>query len=205
MTMPFPPKSTVAALAVAAGFVLAATPAVACSEDSYMGTICTFGFGYCPTNWVPADGRLLPMAQYQALYSLFSTTYGGDGRTTFGVPDLRGRAAIGSGQGNNLPPVKLGAMVGQPQAQVPVPLPQHGHQAIFEPTGTVTVATVQPGSGAATVLQTGSGGNVGGNVGGTVAVQPAGTPSPAVTVPTQSPAVGLTVCVMTAGVYPVRP
>lgn len=59
----------------------------------WMYTAATF----CPRGWATASGQLLPINQYQALFSLYGTTWGGDGRTTFGLPDLRGRRAIGFG------------------------------------------------------------------------------------------------------------
>jgi len=56
----------------------------------FLGEVRTFGFNFCPRGWAPADGRLLPVSQYTALFSLLGTQYGGDGRTTVGLPDLRG-------------------------------------------------------------------------------------------------------------------
>jgi len=62
-----------------------------------MGEIRLFGGNFSIRNWMLCEGQLLSITQYQALYSLLGTTYGGDGRTTFGLPDLRGRIAIGPG------------------------------------------------------------------------------------------------------------
>lgn len=73
---------------------LAPTQAVAQSEP-LLGQVNLFGTRWCPRNWLPADGSLLPINRYQALFSLFGTTYGGDGRTTFALPDLRARAPVG--------------------------------------------------------------------------------------------------------------
>lgn len=74
--------------------------------DAYTGSIFAVGFNFAPQNspgtWALCDGRLYNINDYQALYSLLGTTYGGDGVTTFGVPDLRGRAPIGQGQGTGL-------------------------------------------------------------------------------------------------------
>ena len=61
-----------------------------------------FGFNFPPRGWALCDGQLLPISQNQALFSLFGTIYGGDGRTTFALPDLRGRSAIHFGQGPGL-------------------------------------------------------------------------------------------------------
>lgn len=63
--------------------------------ESFIGYIALFGFNFAPKGWSTCAGQLLPISQYSALFSLLGTTYGGDGRTTFALPDLRGRVAIG--------------------------------------------------------------------------------------------------------------
>ena len=92
------------ALAAAlAGALMAGTaPAAHAGPDEYLGEIITAGFNFCPRGTLEADGRLLPIAENSALFSLLGTLYGGDGRTTFALPDLRGRTAIGAGQGPGL-------------------------------------------------------------------------------------------------------
>lgn len=62
--------------------------------ETYLAQIGIFAFATQPSGWLPCDGRLLPVAQYQALYSLLGITYGGDGRNTFGLPDLRGSLPV---------------------------------------------------------------------------------------------------------------
>lgn len=62
--------------------------------DFYLGEIRVFPYGKTPQGWLPCDGRMLPITQYTALYSLIWTNYGGDGRSTFALPDLQGRAAV---------------------------------------------------------------------------------------------------------------
>jgi microcystin-dependent protein len=64
--------------------------------DCYLGMIVPFAFNFTPQYFMPCDGRLLPISQYAALYSLLGTTYGGDGHATFGLPDLRGRFPLGA-------------------------------------------------------------------------------------------------------------
>jgi hypothetical protein len=66
------------------------------AQEFYMGQILKFGSSYCPDGTLPAEGDLLPIAQHTALFSLFGTAYGGDGRETFGLPDLRARDANGA-------------------------------------------------------------------------------------------------------------
>ena len=73
-------------------------------DDPFLGEICLAGFDWSPAFWAPCDGRLLNVADYPLLYELIKTTYGGDGKTTFAVPDLRSRVPIhlgNDGQGNN--------------------------------------------------------------------------------------------------------
>lgn len=62
--------------------------------EPFLGEIRAFGFGFTPSNWAPCQGQLLPINRYQALFAVLGTIYGGDGRTTFGLPDLRGRVAV---------------------------------------------------------------------------------------------------------------
>jgi microcystin-dependent protein len=67
-------------------------------SQPYVGQVICVGFNFAPVGWLPCDGRLLPISQYDVLYNLIGTTYGGDGVNTFGLPDLRGRTPLGSGQ-----------------------------------------------------------------------------------------------------------
>ena len=63
-------------------------------SEPFLAEVRIVGFNFAPRNWALCDGQILPINQNQSLYSLLGTTYGGDGRTTFGLPDLRGRTAI---------------------------------------------------------------------------------------------------------------
>ena len=81
--------------------VLSTRPASAQLEP-FIGQVSLFGFNFCPRGWAAADGQLLDIASNSALFSLFGTIYGGDGRTTFALPDLRGRAPVHVGQGPGL-------------------------------------------------------------------------------------------------------
>lgn len=67
--------------------------------DAFIGQIQVFPYSFAPINWVICDGRTLPINQNAALYSLLGNFYGGDGRTTFGIPNLLGRASYGAGGG----------------------------------------------------------------------------------------------------------
>lgn len=70
--------------------------------DGYTGEIKCFGGNFAPRSWAFCNGQLLPISQYQSLFSILGTMYGGDGRTTFALPDLRGRRAISAGDGPGL-------------------------------------------------------------------------------------------------------
>ncbi len=74
----------------------------------FIGQVIAVGFNYAPDGWHICDGSLLQISQYETLFNLIGTTYGGDGQATFGLPDLRGRAVVGMGQGPGLSPYTLG-------------------------------------------------------------------------------------------------
>ncbi|WP_284758094.1 tail fiber protein [Agrobacterium sp. fls2-241-TYG-188a] len=246
--------------------IVSATPAEACSDQSYVGSICAFPFDYCPKNYVPADGRLLSKNEYQPLYALIGSTYGNVSGDNFAIPDLRGRMVVGTGQSVGLDNIILGQKVGQSSIVLnenQVPLRPHTHTATFVGTGggnntitvpasagslgiTATLSAVQtpgvaqprtgsllgmggsgnqaatiyvPSNSTATQVQlggldvklTGSSGNgpiqfnvPTGITGGTVAVASAAA-SPSAGVSTQSPGLGVTVCIATNGLFPPRP
>ena len=71
-------------------------------SEPFLGQVTIFGFNFPPRGWAKCDGQILPINQNQSLYSLLGTTYGGDGRTSFGLPDLRGRMTIHLDQTNPL-------------------------------------------------------------------------------------------------------
>ncbi len=97
-------------------------------SDPFVGEIRMFAGTFAPRSWAFCDGQLLAISGNEALFSLLGTTYGGDGRTTFGLPDLRGRLPIHAGTGPGLTPRQLGAKGGSEQAQVNVnQLPAHTH------------------------------------------------------------------------------
>lgn len=74
----------------------------------FVGQVIAVGFNFAPVGWVLCNGQLLPIAEYEVLYTLIGTTYGGNGQTTFAVPDLRGRSPLGQGTGPGLPPAVIG-------------------------------------------------------------------------------------------------
>lgn len=83
-------------------------------SDPYLGEIAPMSIvGFCPVRWASAEGQLLPITQNEPLFALIGTTFGGDGRTTFGLPDLRGRIPMGQGSGPGLTPKVWGQTGGQ--------------------------------------------------------------------------------------------
>jgi microcystin-dependent protein len=96
--------------------------------DVYIGMIFLFAGNFAPTNFVFCDGRLLPIAQFSALFSLLGTTYGGDGVRTFALPDLRGRTVFGAGQGPGRSNYTLGQVGGVETVSLSIQnLPAHTH------------------------------------------------------------------------------
>lgn len=96
--------------------------------DQLLGTVILFAGNYAPYGWAICDGTLLPVNQYSALFSLLGTTYGGDGSTTFGLPDLRGRVPLGVGTGPGLSPRVWGAHDGAENNTLLINnLPAHNH------------------------------------------------------------------------------
>jgi microcystin-dependent protein len=84
------------------------TKASSVSANPLLGEVIMFAGNFAPRGWAFCEGQLLPIAQYQALFSILGTTYGGDGRTTFALPDLRGRVAMHPRQGPGLSDYRLG-------------------------------------------------------------------------------------------------
>jgi microcystin-dependent protein len=74
----------------------------------FVGQIIAVGFNFAPAGWLPCNGQLVPISEYETLFTLLGTTYGGDGQTTFGIPDLRGRTPLAQGTGSGLSPYSLG-------------------------------------------------------------------------------------------------
>ncbi|MGH8680637.1 MAG: tail fiber protein [Burkholderiales bacterium] len=98
------------------------------ADDVLIGEIALFAGNFAPAGWAFADGQLLPISQNTALFSLLGTTYGGDGQTTFALPDFRGRLGLGAGDGPGLSPWLLGQMDGAESLTLTVAqMPSHTH------------------------------------------------------------------------------
>jgi len=94
----------------------------------FLGEIQIFGFNYTPEGWAPCNGTTLPIQQYSALYSLIGTTYGGNGTTTFQLPNFTGRAACSQGQGPGLTDRSIGENFGEDEVSLTsAEIPSHNH------------------------------------------------------------------------------
>ena len=105
--------------------------------EPFVGEIRMFGFNFAPQGWAMCNGQLLPINQNTALFSLIGTFYGGNGTTTFALPDLRGRVAVNQGSGAGLSPYSIGQTGGSENVTLLVQqMPAHNHQVGCDGTGT---------------------------------------------------------------------
>lgn len=207
-------KTTTLAAAIAGLATLGGLPPTAASAgmDPFIGEIMIVGFNFCPRGWAPANGQLLPISSNTALFSLLGTQYGGDGRTTFALPDLRGRVPINVGQGPGLSNYQMGQRGGAETVTLSTgQMPPHTHAV----TGTVN-AVASPGNsptpqgnlnavstaaaiyaplpaGASTVPM------ANGTVSGTAGSAGAGQP-----VPNVQPYLAVNICIALQGIFPSR-
>jgi len=113
--------------------------------EPYIGQIQTFAFNYAPRGWAKCDGTLLAIANYQSLFALIGTTYGGDGRVNFALPDLRSRNIVHQGQGPGLDTVTLGERGGKIYETLSVSnMPVHNH-LLVDGVAKVKVGTASGG------------------------------------------------------------
>lgn len=109
----------------------------------YVGEIRIFAGNFAPAGWMMCEGQLLPIAENTTLFQLIGTTYGGDGQSTFGLPDLRGRIPVHMGQGVGLQNYVIGMLSGVEQVALTVQqIPSHGHPLLAN-TGTGHVSQPQ--------------------------------------------------------------
>jgi microcystin-dependent protein len=170
----------------------------------YIGQIACSGSNFAPIGWLPAEGQLLSIAEYDTLFSLIGTQYGGDGVSNFALPDLRGRIVIGQGQAPGRSNHVLGESSGTESTTLSVKnIPPHAHTVA--PLGSSGDATdVSPaGKAPATKARTALYGNPtpGTNLEAAV-TSSAGSGKP---VPTLAPYEVVTCAIATEGIYPSRP
>ena len=88
-------------------------------SEPFLGEVCIFAGNFAPVGWATCDGQLLAISSNQSLFAILGTTYGGDGRTTFALPGLRGRVPIHAGSGPGLSTRNLGLKIGQSTVSLP--------------------------------------------------------------------------------------
>lgn len=161
--------------------------------DAFIGMLALTGYNFAPRGWAFCHGQLLSISEHSALFSLLGTTYGGNGQTTFGLPDLRGRAPIGFGQGPGLQPYGLGQAGGSETVTLtPSHVPPHTHN--------VPTAATAADASAGNLLA----------IGPLRPDQPAGTVSTSVTGGSQPhdnmpPYLAMNWIICLEGIYPSRP
>ena len=122
-------------------------------SDPFLAEVKVFAGNFAPVGWAICNGQLLPISQNTALFSLLGTTYGGNGQTTFALPNLQGRMPIGAGQGPGLSNRQLGEAGGEAAVTlIAAEMPQHSHAL----NGTSTATTGTPGSGVVLAATTGA-------------------------------------------------
>lgn len=110
--------------------------------DPFVGEIRLWALNFAPQGWAFCQGQLMPIAQNTALFSLLGTQFGGDGRVTFGLPNLQGMATVGLGQGTGLSPYAMGEQTGSTTVTVLLSeMPSHPHTV---PAGSAGVLNTPP-------------------------------------------------------------
>jgi microcystin-dependent protein len=180
--------------------------------DPFVGELRVMAFSYAPAGWVPCDGRLLSVSQFTPLYAVIGSLYGGNGTTTFAVPDLRGSATIGQGQGTGLTNYVVGETAGATTVTLTLnELPAHTHvpDAKVNQSGTANMHNV-PVTGDQMSRFAPSGG-----IGSAYNNPPLNNPAtfaPTMVQPTgngaahsnQQPYLSMMYCIATQGVFPAR-
>lgn len=131
-------------------------------DTPFIGDIKLVGFTFCPRGWTEANGQLLEIQTWQALFSLYGTTYGGDGRTTFGLPDLRSRIPIHVGQGPSLANYVQGETGGAETVTLTsdqMPVHNHTFTELTDRNGTTDGLVIRNGGGEQATLTTDAGGS----------------------------------------------
>ncbi|MDQ5929486.1 MAG: hypothetical protein QG594_1265 [Bacteroidota bacterium] len=181
------------------------------AQDQFVAEIRLFPYNFVPKGWARCEGQLLPLSQNTALFSLLGTTYGGDGKTNFALPDLRGAMAIGAGQGPGLSNIDLGQKTPLNNTLIPANLPPHTHTVDIKVNNTTgTASTPTATSSLAAPLQVFRGNNrtvLGYNTTATnvtlTGIQTSNTGSTA-TINTQ-PVLASVYCIALSGIFPPRP
>lgn len=175
--------------------------------DPVLGVVTMFGGYFSPRGWAMCSGQLLSIAQNSALFAILGTTYGGDGQTTFGLPNLQGRTPVHPGQGPGTASFVLGETSGQEYITLlSTNLPAHNHTGILTMGVSTSAATTdEPGGAVPAVGNVNSwqqGATPDGQLGGTSAtVQPAGGGQP---ISIRQPYLAINFIIALEGIFPSR-
>jgi microcystin-dependent protein len=176
-------------------------------EAYFIAQICMFGGNFAPRSWAFCWGQTMSIAQNTALFAILGTTYGGNGQTTFALPDLRGRIPVGTGQGPGLSPIDLGEMSGTPNITlIQSQMPAHNHTAVAAiNVSTQAGNTGNPGGAFVAAAPSPfftSASQANGSFGGaTATIQPAGGSQP---FPNMMPYLGTNFVIALEGIFPSR-
>lgn len=178
--------------------------------EGVIGYTTLFAGNFAPRNWAFCAGQIIPIASNTALFSILGTTYGGNGTTTFALPNLIGRSVVGVGQGRGLSPYILGETEGAESATITMDnMPMHVHPVTttITPSAATDVNSPSPvnavyGQGSETMFNP-TADSTFQNFTGSITMQPnAGGPTPFSTL---QPVLALNYIICLRGVYPARP
>lgn len=179
------------------------------AQDPFLGSIFMFAGNFAPTGYALCQGQLLSISQYSALFAILGTQFGGNGTTTFALPNLMGRAAIGTGTGAGLSPVVVGQMGGANAVSLTIAnMPAHSHPVALSasnatatmpnPQGNVLAAVVDSNAGASLAYVPANNANT------TMAPTNSGLAGSNIPVSIQNPYLGITFIIALQGIFPSR-
>lgn len=171
-------------------------------SDPFIGEVRIFGCNFAPRGWATCDGQFMPISQNTALFSLIGTYYGGDGRSTFALPDLRNRFALGPGQGPGLTQRDVGEAGGDAAVMLQASeMPAHGHglmAALSPTTRNPTGAAMAPSATGAPAYRAAS---------APVPMSPLALAAAGASLPHENrqPSLSVNFCIALQGIFPPRP
>ncbi len=168
--------------------------------EPFVGEIRMFGFNFAPSGWALCNGQILPINQNQALFSLLGTFYGGDGITTFALPNLQSRVAVHMGTGSGLSPYEIGQNGGVENVTLTTgEMPSHTHGV--GANGSAATSSRAGGGVLARTSQSTYGTSTDGTLMNANVIQPSGSSQPH---PNIQPYLTINFCIALQGIFPSR-